>query len=69
MFDPRTLDLIDADKDGRIRVPELLAAVNWTVSLLRNPDDLMHSTPALPLAAINDATPDGAKILAAARRC
>ena len=68
MFDPRTLDLIDYDKDGRIRAPELLAAVNWTVARLRNTDDLMRGAPALPLASINDDTPDGAKILAAARR-
>jgi len=68
MFDPRTLDLIDIDKDARIRAPELLAAVNWTVALLRDPEVLVRGAPALPLAAINEAAPEGAKILAAARR-
>jgi hypothetical protein len=67
-FDPRTLDLIDADQDKRIRVPELLAAVQWTTSLLKNPDSLMHGAAALPLAAINDASPMGARILETARR-
>ena len=28
-LDARTLDLIDTDKDGRIRPPEVLAAVAW----------------------------------------
>ncbi|MEI8243766.1 MAG: hypothetical protein WCI17_10905 [bacterium] len=67
-FDPRTLDLIDADQDKRIRVPELLAAVQWTTSLLKDPDSLMHGAAALPLAEINDASPMGARILATARR-
>ena len=28
-FDPQTLDLIDSDKDGHIRVPEIIAAAKW----------------------------------------
>src|SRR2546425_5064820 len=58
-FDSRTLALIDADKDGRIRAPELIAAVKWAGACLKNPDDLLKSAPALPLAAINDATLEG----------
>src|SRR3954453_6955428 len=27
-----TLELLDTDKDGRVRLPEVLAAVKWTVS-------------------------------------
>lgn len=30
-FDARTLELLDADKDGRIRIQEVLDAVRWTV--------------------------------------
>ena len=33
-MDNRTLDYIDIDKDGRIRAPELLEAVRWSLSLL-----------------------------------
>jgi len=36
-FDSRTLQLIDADGDGRIRVPELLAAVRWVCERLADP--------------------------------
>ena len=67
-FDSRTLELIDADKDGRVRVPEVVAAAKWAASLLKNPDDLLKGSPLLPLAAINDATPEGKQILASARQ-
>src|SRR5262245_55955171 len=40
-FDVKTAALIDVDKDGRIRVPELIAAVKWAGSMLKNPDDLI----------------------------
>ncbi len=53
-FDAKTLALIDTDKDGRIRVPEIIAATKWAVSCLKNPDDLFAGRDSLPLAAIND---------------
>lgn len=67
-FDRQTLDLIDTDKDGRIRAPEIIAAAKWACSLLKNPDDLLKSSPTLPLSAINDATPLGKQMLASARQ-
>jgi hypothetical protein len=67
-FDAETLTLLDTDKDGRIRAPEIIAAAAWATSLLKNPDDLVQSKPALPLAAINDATPEGKALLASARQ-
>lgn len=36
-FDRATLALIDTDRDGRIRAPELIAAVKWATNLLKNP--------------------------------
>jgi hypothetical protein len=66
-FDEATLDLIDADRDGRIRAPDILAAVAWTVALLKNPEDLIKGSATLPLDAIADATPEGQQILASAR--
>jgi hypothetical protein len=67
-FDARTLALIDTDKDGRIRAPELIAAVKWAGSLLKNPDDLLKGAKSLPLSAINDATAEGEAILNSARQ-
>jgi hypothetical protein len=67
-FDPKTLALLDADHDGRIRPPEVVAAVTWVCALLKNPSDLIKGSPSLPLAAINDAAPDGATFLASTKR-
>lgn len=66
-FDNRTLDLIDTDKDGRVRAPEVVAAAKWTTRLLKNPDLLIKGSPSLPLDAINDETPEGKQILSSAR--
>ena len=66
-FDARTLDLMDTDRDGRIRAPEVLAAVRWMCSVLKDPQDLVNGGAALPLSAINDASPQGAELLESAR--
>jgi len=67
-FPNRTLDLLDLDKDGRIRVPEILAAVAWVQAVFRNLDDLFEGKALVPLASINDATPEGKGLLAGAKR-
>ncbi len=67
-FDKSTLAMIDTDKDGRIRAPELIAAVKWASQVLKSPDSLTKGAPALPLAALNEATPDGKIIGQFARR-
>jgi hypothetical protein len=67
-FDKTTLALIDTDKDGRIRAPELIAAVKWASGLLKNPDDLLKGSPTLQPAAINDAHPEGKLIASFARQ-
>lgn len=43
-FDPKTLDLIDIDKDGRIRAPELIAATQWAGQAVKNADDLLKGS-------------------------
>ena len=67
-FDAKTLALIDSDKDGRIRAPELIAAVKWAGSLLKNPDELVKGGDELPLAVINDSTPEGKQLLSSAKQ-
>jgi len=67
-LDEKTLALIDSDSDGRIRVPELLAAVSWASSRLLDPVVLLDGHDGLPLAAINTNTPDGAILAASARQ-
>jgi hypothetical protein len=67
-FDEKTLALLDTDGDGRIRAPELLAAVRWTCSMLKNPGDLAQCAGALPLSAIDDSHLEGKQILSSARQ-
>lgn len=67
-IDEQTLAMIDTDKDGRIRVPELIAAVNWAAARLKDPAVLLRGGGALALGAINDTTADGKVLLASARQ-
>ena len=67
-FDQATLALIDTDKDGRVRAPELIAAAKWAAGLIKNPDDLLKGSPTLKPAAINDASPEGKLIANFARQ-
>ncbi|MFN3985581.1 MAG: hypothetical protein ACK4KV_08825 [Rhodocyclaceae bacterium] len=67
-FDARTLQLLDADGDGRIRVPEVLGAVRWVCAVLRDPGVLFSGADSVPLAALDDTDPEGARLLASARR-
>src|ERR1041385_6570359 len=52
-FDTKTLQMIDTDKDGRVRAPEIIAACKWACASLKNPDDLMKGSASLPLDSIN----------------
>ncbi|MBE1425070.1 hypothetical protein H4684_001714 [Desulfomicrobium macestii] len=67
-FDPRTLSMLDTDGDGRVRVPEILAAVNWVCTVLRDLRPLMAGSSSLPLAALDDSTPEGRRLLSSARQ-
>jgi hypothetical protein len=55
-FSPRTAALIDIDRDGRIRAPELIAAVKWAGAMLENPDDLVKGGDTLAFSAIANPT-------------
>ncbi|MGN1055758.1 MAG: hypothetical protein ACI4QS_03470, partial [Comamonas sp.] len=58
-FDSATLDLIDHDADGRIRAPELVAACEWAVSMVRDPDVLARGSDVLQLAELRTDTEAG----------
>lgn len=66
-FDPRTLYLLDRDQDGHIRVPELLAALDWAAQRITSLDLLIASHDSLPLAAISTESEEGQRLLASAR--
>ena len=40
-FDQKTLELIDADHDGNIRVDEVIATAEWLTGVLKDPDLLL----------------------------
>ena len=67
-LDEKTLELIDTDNDGRIRAPELLAAIDWAALHLADAGVLLKGRDSLPLAAFNAATPEGKAVLTSARR-
>lgn len=63
-LDARTVALLDADKDGRIRAPEILATIDWADALLKTPEDLMTGKDGIALTQIKDNTDDGKRIIA-----
>ncbi len=62
-FDPATLKLLDSDGDGRIRAPEILAAIDWLRPRFRSLDFLLQRKPEVALADVNDATDEGQALL------
>lgn len=67
-FDSKTLTLLDTDADGRVRVPELLAAIGWLSERLVSLDSLIKGGDTLRLDAINASTPVGQALLANVKR-
>ncbi len=66
-IDKTTLSLIDTDNDGQIRVPEMIAAVNWITALLKKPGDLLKQNPALHISDINEDHAEGKVLIESAR--
>ena len=67
-FDTKTLALVDTDKDGRIRAPDIIAAARWLTSLLKDPNDAVKGSAMLPLSAINVSVPEGGQLLASVKQ-
>ncbi len=66
-FDQRTLELIDLDKDGRVRASELIKAVKWAGSVLRDVEQLAIGGDNLPLSAITESSDEGQLLLKTAQ--
>jgi len=66
-IDSKTLELIDEDKDGHIRVAEILTASKWISGVIKNPDDLLKQDAVFPLSAINEHNDEGKILLASAK--
>lgn len=61
-FCQRTLELLDSDKDGKIRVNEVVGNAEWITSALKNPDDLLKASDTIPLSAFNEESENGKKL-------
>ena len=53
-IDAKTLELLDLDKDGRVRATEILAAIRWCRARLKSLDALIPSSDGLKLSDIED---------------
>ncbi len=67
-FDSRTLELLDMDKDGRIRAPEIIEATKWVKAVFKDPAELFKGGDSVVLSSINENDPVGTEVLASARR-
>jgi hypothetical protein len=65
-LDEKTLALVDTDGDGRIGAPDVIAAVKWAASRLRDVGEILQGADVLPLASVND-TQEGRVLVASAR--
>ena len=66
-IDAKTLSLIDTNGDDQIRVPEILDAVTWITSVLKNPDLLLQNGSNFELDFINTETAEGQNLYASAK--
>jgi hypothetical protein len=62
-LDPDTLDLIDTDKDGRIRVHDIQREVEFIAATFKDVDDVLQSADEIDLTDLKDD-----KVVAAAKR-
>ena len=67
-FDRRTLDFIDTDKDGRIKVDEVVAAAEWLTSVIKDKDSILKGESSLDINNIDTSTELGRRLCDSARR-
>lgn len=61
-FDEKTLVLLDRNKDGHIRIPDILTAIAWTNERLTDITCIIDELPALPLDRIRTDSDDKQKL-------
>jgi hypothetical protein len=66
-IEERTLALLDLDKDGRVRAPEILAAIAWCKDRLKDLGVLIPGKDGLSLDALDESKPAGKALSGAAQ--
>lgn len=61
-LDERTLDLIDYDRDGKIRVDEVITASQWLCKVLNNPDKILLGQDFIELDDFNTENEEGVQL-------
>lgn len=67
-FDRQTLDLIDTEHDGKIMVNEVVQAVQWLTSVIKDKDLILKGDSVLNLNQINTDNESGKKLYDSARQ-
>lgn len=67
-FDRKTLEIMDTDGDGKIRVDEVIATAQWLTGILKDPDLLLKGDSEVPFSAFNTENENGARLLASAKQ-
>lgn len=67
-YDKQTLTYLDTDGDKRIKIPEIIAGVNWISSILKDPASIRNPEEDLPLDKINENSEEGKALLSTAKQ-
>ena len=67
-LEERTLDLIDSDRDGKIRVEEVVDASQWLCKVLKDPNKILLGKDSVEFSEINTEAEDGATLLEDAKQ-
>ena len=67
-FDPMTLSYIDSDKDGKIKVCEMVEAAEWLTSVIKDKDLILKGDSVLPLDQIDCSNECGRNLHDSARQ-
>ena len=67
-LDRRTLDLMDSDKDGKIKVHEVVAASGWLCSVIKDRDSILKGDSVLQLENIDRSSAEGERLYESALR-
>lgn len=66
-MDAQTLAMIDSDKDGKIRVAEVVAAAKWLTGVIKDKDSILKGSDVLELNNINTDNEEGKMLYKAAK--
>jgi len=67
-FDDKTLEMIDVDHDGKIRVNDVVASAKWITNVITNNDLLLKHSSEINLSDINQSSDEGQKLYKSAKQ-